>query len=227
MKKDDDKVRKLELIETGDGSYTFLHTGLNETYHSRHGALTESEYVYIQEGLNKLEHDNLMVVETGFGTGLNALLACISADQSNKHISYFTFEPYPIPFSELPLPRFLEGQTKWIGYWEDLHACDWNSIHEIHPGFHFCKYMSPIQDAEFSENADIIFHDAFAPKYQPEMWSAEMFMKLRTVLKPGGILVTYSAAGIVKSALKSAGFQITRLPGPPGKKHMVRAVKPQ
>lgn len=213
------------MIETSDGSYTFLHTGLNETYHSRHGALTESTYVYIQEGLNKINKDKVTVLETGFGTGLNALLACIESKRSNKQITYFTFEPFPIPFSELPLPRFIQGQTEWTDFWEAIHSCAWNSLQTIHHGFHICKFKSVLENADISENADIVFHDAFAPKYQPELWSEEIFKKLHSMLKPGGLLVTYSAAGMVKSALKTAGFDISRLPGPPGKKHMIRAVK--
>ena len=72
---------------------------------------------------------------------------------------------------------------------------------------------------------DLIYFDAFGPDKQPEMWTTEIFERIASVTKKNGILVTYSAKGEVKRTLKACGFDVTLLPGPPGKRQMIRAVK--
>ena len=57
------------------------------------------------------------------------------------------------------------------------------------------------------------------------MWSGEIFERISAVTKRNGVLVTYSAKGEVKRRLKASGFEVTLLPGPPGKRQMIRAVK--
>ncbi len=72
---------------------------------------------------------------------------------------------------------------------------------------------------------DLIYFDAFAPDKQPEMWSSENFAKVYEALNNKGILTTYCSKGIVKNNLRSTGFKVTRLNGPTGKRHILRAEK--
>ena len=73
--------------------------------------------------------------------------------------------------------------------------------------------------------ADVVFFDAFGPDKQPEMWTSSMFRKVADLTASGGILVTYSAKGEVRRRLIAAGFSVERLPGPPGKREMIRGTK--
>ena len=85
----------------------------------------------------------------------------------------------------------------------------------------------PTRVQEFNETSafDVIFFDAFAPRHQPEMWALEVFKRMHDALRPGGLLVTYCAKGEVRRTMQSAGFSVERLPGPPGKREMLRARK--
>jgi tRNA U34 5-methylaminomethyl-2-thiouridine-forming methyltransferase MnmC len=91
---------KLEIIKTKDGSHSLLVPEINETYHSTHGALTESEYVFIQQGLEHYVSTNnvseINILEIGFGTGLNALLTCLAAETGNTRINYYSLETNPV-----------------------------------------------------------------------------------------------------------------------------------
>lgn len=89
------------------------------------------------------------------------------------------------------------------------------------------KVEAALEDYRFDTTFDLVYFDAFAPDTQPELWSKELFARLYACLAPGGTLVTYSAKGLVKENLRAAGFEVRRLPGALGKRHMVRAVKPE
>ncbi|MBK8949983.1 MAG: hypothetical protein IPM68_14365 [Flavobacteriales bacterium] len=73
---------------------------------------------------------------------------------------------------------------------------------------------------------DVVYFDAFAPRKQPELWTAEVFTRLFRALRPGGVLVTYSAKGEVRRTLEAVGFRVEKLTGPPGKREMLRGHKP-
>ena len=71
----------------------------------------------------------------------------------------------------------------------------------------------------------MIYFDAFGAQNQPELWTEEIFAKMFKAIKKNGLLVTYSAKGSVRRAMQSVGFTVERLPGPPGKREMLRATK--
>lgn len=203
----------IKVITTSDGSHSLLNTELDETYHSRHGALQESLYVFIKNGLDHFQRNEVNVFEVGFGTGLNALLAA----QSNKKVNYTTIEAYPLPeevYTQLNYePRDLLFQ---------LHANTELRISD----FTFKKLHTTLQDIELKPGQfDVVFYDAFAPSKQPEMWELPMIKKVCDSLTPGGLFVTYCAKGQLKRDLKSLGMEVETLPGPPGKKEMVRGTK--
>lgn len=220
----DDK--RLTLLKTPDGSYTFHDEVLQESYHSVHGAKTESEYVYLDQGLSMINKDRIRVLEMGFGTGLNAFLTWQFALHHQKSIYYRTIEKNPIPPQLLPIPDFVVGNKDEEQLWNSLHAAIWERELCLDSCFTIWKTETDLGAFLTSDRFDIVFFDAFAPSIQPELWTLDVFEKIFILLNPGGMLVTYSSAGTVKRAIQSAGFDLERLPGPPGKKHMLRAFKP-
>lgn len=224
--KNDANQRNLIIKSTPDGSYTIHNSVLNESYHSEYGALTESNYVYIENGLATIHKEKIHVFEMGFGTGLNAFLIWRHAQENNTIIHYTGIEKFPVSPDFLPIPSFIQNNIEQVIAWNKIQQSEWNKVLSLDKTFTLCKQHAGILD--YQHNAlpyDIIFYDAFAPSVQPELWTEEVFTSLFNALNPEGILVTYSSAGRVKRALVSAGFTLQRLSGPPGKKHMLRAIK--
>ena len=218
-----------EIAVTADGSTTLQLKELNEQYHSLNGAIQESSLVYIQHGLRHFNKNKLNILEIGFGTGLNCLLtyASNSAYAISKTIHYTALEPFPVA------PELLEQlnytaliQPLCDKQFKAIHLYDEIKNHSIDPTFLLTKSRQTVQDVELQTSTiDLIYFDAFAPAIQPEMWTAAVFNKLYSILNPGGILVTYCAKGEVKRNLRSAGFTVESLPGPPGKREVTRACK--
>ena len=217
-----------ELQISEDGSSTLLSKKYGVTYHSRHGALQESEHVFIQAGLEACQNDQeeIHVFEMGFGTGLNAYLSLLYALKNDIPIDYTTCELNPLPASlsrELNYPELLNNQHKNLFHL--LHDIEWDKKQKLHPDFSILKEAKSIQETDYHDCFDVIFYDAFAPETQPELWNKEIMDKMYRSLKPGGILVTYCAKGEFKRTLKSIGFEVESIPGPPGKREMTRARK--
>jgi len=106
-----------------------------------------------------------------------------------------------------------------------IHDCPWNETISIRNDFLLTKIKGDIRTIPIKDQADIVFFDAFSPDKQPELWTQEIFRKIYNATSPGGILTTYAVKGRVRSAMKSSGFRIEKLPGPPGKREMLRAYK--
>jgi len=214
-----------ELIKTADGSSTLYVKELDETYHSRHGALQESMHVFIENGLRySLSHtnsDNISILEIGFGTGLNALLTLKEAKRNHQiKFTYHTIEAYPIDIKLAEELNYNENKQDLILF----HNCAWNSANHISDNFVFCKHHLPFQNFNTVEKFDVIYYDAFGPRAQAEMWTNETLLKATSYLKNNGILVTYCAKGEVKRIFKKAGFVVQTLKGPPGKREMIRVL---
>jgi len=223
------KNKPIELFTTEDGSHSLRVSDLDETYHSSHGALQESNHVFIKNGLsywvNKNQSNELSIFEVGYGTGLNALLTAIRAKELNKNIFYQSIELYPLPdeiTSQLNYSTLNASEPKLFNL---LHSSAWEKPVVINNHFTIHKKQASFLHYEVNYLFDIIYFDAFAPSKQPEMWKYSIIEKCYHLLKPNGIFVTYSAKGQLKRDLKKAGFIVESLPGPPGKFEMVRAVK--
>jgi tRNA U34 5-methylaminomethyl-2-thiouridine-forming methyltransferase MnmC len=218
---------KREIIITHDGSKTIHIPDLNENYHSGHGALQEAVHVFIENGLKSLESEHVSVFEMGFGTGLNAYLAMIFADESHKMIHYTGVEAFPLQtelISQLDYPELVNRKLE--SAFLKMHELEWGSAHQITRHFCFTKLHQKIEDFTPGKEAfDLVFYDAFGPRAQEEMWKTDILHKMWYLLKSGGVLVTYCARGQFRRDLISLGFEVDRLPGPPGKREMIRAVK--
>lgn len=213
---------------SGDGSHTVVSKIFEDvTYHSKYGAIAESNIVFIDAGLKyhfEKGKDNISIFEMGFGTGLNALLSFLWSKENNVRIDYQTVEAYPIDatvFNNLNYTDIL-GERQ---VFESFHNLDWNQSHIITELFNFKKHLSLIEDLSLDKCFDVVFYDAFAPSSQPHLWELPILNKMYQILNDGGILVSYCAQGAFKRNLKSCGFTIESIPGPPGKREMTRAIK--
>lgn len=235
---------KRGLIRSADGSYTLKLADYDESYHSINGALSESNYIYIGCGLsyysNFIHPVELNIFEVGLGTGLNCMLSALFAIENRSvRINYSCIEKYPVTNEEFrtldhinailsqPGGYSREEVTEIKKVYEKIQYSNWEERVELLPNFTLLKINSDLLVFK-GENRiyDIIYFDAFSPNTQPELWTEEIFKGLFNSLKVGGILVTYSSKGIVKQALRDSGFDIRRLPGPKGKRHIIRATRP-
>jgi tRNA U34 5-methylaminomethyl-2-thiouridine-forming methyltransferase MnmC len=217
---------KIEIVKTEDGSDTLFVPDLNEHYHSVHGAIGESEFVFLNTGYSFVESDQLRIFEAGFGTGLNALLTAIRSFNENRSVKYTAIEKYPLS-EEIVRSLNYKDHVSREGkkFFEMIHTCRWSVEEEIHKKFTLHKIMGDLLSDDIDGSFDLIYFDAFGPDKQPEMWSDEIFKKLSEHTANGGILVTYSAKGEVRRRLEKYGFKVSLLPGPPGKRQIIRAAK--
>lgn len=219
---------KRHLQLTADGSHTIQIDELNVTYHSKHGAIQESQHVFIDAGISYLHQTKglkeYQILEMGFGTGLNALLTSIFADRMGIHVSYHSIEAFPLTADEISVLNY-GTQLQQKSIFSQMHAATWNTVMPIHSKFELYKHHCKLNTFVTQERFNIIYYDAFAPTAQPELWTVEVFEKLYDLLKPEGILVTYCSKGVVRRAMEAAGFRVTKIQGPPGKREMVRAFR--
>ncbi|MCP4125172.1 MAG: tRNA (5-methylaminomethyl-2-thiouridine)(34)-methyltransferase MnmD [Bacteroidetes bacterium] len=218
-----------KLKETADGSHTFYVKELKEHYHSVHGAIQESRHVFIEAGLNDLQHQpSIQILEVGFGTGLNALLTLLSGVSVSTQINYTALEAYPLTQKEAEKLNFIDQLSipEMRPVFQAMHTCKWEDSVLVCRNFSLNKLRMDLLEFQSPEPVyDLIYFDAFAPQIQPELWTDSVFQNLFNGMKQGGVLVTYCAKGSVKRALKAAGFSVEGIPGPPGKREMTRAVK--
>ncbi len=216
-----------KVVLTQDGSHTLFNKQSGEHYHSIFGAIQESKHIFIDAGLEVIDKEvkTIHILEIGLGTGLNTLLSMQWAEANGRRIDYTGLEAFPpeiIQLKSLNYPHLLKMDKVLPPRFYSTE-----SKQKLSPSFHF-KWIHQKFEGFYPEGNyyHLIYFDAFSPEVQPEMWTEEGFLKLYKSLKTGGILTTYSCKGMVKRALKAAGFQIEKLPGPPGKREFLRARVP-
>jgi tRNA U34 5-methylaminomethyl-2-thiouridine-forming methyltransferase MnmC len=183
-------------------------------------------FIFIKNGFDFCTASPLNILEVGFGTGLNALLTAIKSMTGNRKVSYCSLEKYPLDDSILSLLNHYKfAGEKGREIYHNIHEAQWDTIVNICPNFSLKKINTDFTHTRLEGRYDLIYFDAFGPDKQPEMWTKEMFSSIASVTDRGSILVTYSAKGQVKRNLRSSGFEVTLLPGPPGKRQMIRAIK--
>ena len=218
---------KREIIVTSDGSTTIHLPDWDEQYHSKHGAIQEAYHVFIKHGLEFISKAEISVLEMGFGTGLNAFITFLEAQKRSLKIDYTGVEAYPVSDIEIEKLNYvteLNGEDS-SDIFDKLHSISWEEKKSISSNFSLLKKKQFFEDFKDEIKFDLIYFDAFGAKVQPELWTESIFDKMFKSLKNNGVLVTYSAKGSVRRAMQSVGFKVERLPGPVGKREMLRAVK--
>lgn len=222
---------KREIIVTGDGSHSVVIPEMGITYHSTHGAIQESMHVFIQSGLRYFSADkkteNVSILEMGFGTGLNALLTIAEAEKNQQKIYYESIELYPLEPSVYTHLNYCEQLQRpdLEPLFMLIHECAWNTPVDVTPYCSFKKNHISLAGFSTDKLFNIVYFDAFAPDIQPDLWTAEKFGKLYGLMDTNAVLTTYCSKSIVRKAMIEAGFAIEKIPGPPHKREMVRAVK--
>lgn len=213
---------KQKVVTTQDGSKTIHLPELNENYHSSHGALQEAVHVFIMNGIELRNCDPCAIFEMGFGTGLNAILAYRNAKEKGREIRYAGVEAFPVEegvIKELDYSAFLTEDEEKV--FEKMHEINWGEEVKLAPDFSFKKVHAKIEEFDMPQGQfDVIFFDAFGPRVQGDLWKPDVLRKMYNGLKTGGLLTTYCAQGQFKRDLKSCGFRIEPMPGPPGKREM-------
>ncbi len=221
---------KRKAITTADGSSSIQIEEWNEQYHSKHGAIQEAQHVFIQNGFNEVENRNtiLSVLEIGFGTGLNCFLTLIEAQKKHTTIQYTGIEKYPITKEEWEMLNYLNQIENGVLFEKEYHLIfnqKWETALPVTPSFSLLKRKLDFFDISHDMQYDLIYFDAFGFRVQPDLWSQKMFDHMYQLTAENGILVTYAAKGSVRRAMEQSGFEVERLPGPPGKREMLRAKK--
>ena len=216
-----------KVVRTSDGSKTIRIEEWDEQYHSRHGAIAESEHVFIQNGLLHSERNPISILEMGFGTGLNALLTVIHAKKQGLKIQYTAVEAYPVEQEHWEQLGYAEAMDNpdMEAVFEKMHRAPWGETVEITNEFRLQKLQVDMALFKQEETFDLVYFDAFGYRVQPELWDKEVFSNMHRSLKDGGILVTYAAKGLIRRTMQEVGFVVERLEGPPGKREMLRASK--
>lgn len=220
----------MEFVVTSDGSKTLYHPEVGEHYHSRHGAVQESRHVFLGMGLQhfvaKTGANTVSVLEVGFGTGLNFLLSAAYCTTHHLHLEYTGIEAFPLPLDTI-------AQTGYDAYiapelWSNFlsqYADTLRGGQTIDTQYRLRIIPNEVLKFESERPYDILYFDAFAAVHQPEMWQEETLRHVCQFLKPGGIFVTYAITGQLKRTMKALGFEVEKVPGAPGKREMLRAVK--
>lgn len=218
---------KRKIITTADGSKTIQIEDWDEQYHSKHGAIQEAYHVFIEHGLRLFKNTKISILEIGFGTGLNALITLLEIEKLNLKVNYVGVEAFPVSLTEVKELNYCSqlNAGKQQESFQKMHNSEWESHSSISDSFQLKKQMKDFKSINDIDLFNLIYFDAFGARVQPELWTEAIFLKMYRALKHEGVLVTYAAKGSVRRALQAVGFKVERLPGPPGKREMLRATK--
>lgn len=183
---------KRKIITTQDGSKTIQIEEWNEQYHSVHGAIQEAQHVYIKKGLhyfcskyNTESHDNISILEIGFGTGLNAYMSLLEANELSIRIDYVGVEAFPVLEEELSQLNYstLLKIDHGTEVFKKLHTCTWEKKHAIVPNFSLLKKKILFSEIKDINSYNIIYFDAFGARVQPELWTESIFTIVYNALR--------------------------------------------
>ena len=221
----------MKIIETADGSHSIFSEQFGVSYHSKYGAVQETQHVFINAGLRlkAIVQKDISIIDIGFGTGLNALMTCLEAQKRNLNIQYTAIEAFPISLETAQSLNYAEilPEVEVQDIFNKIHEANWGETVAITDNFTITKLKKEFQELDFQDEFDLVYFDAFAPSSQPELWETPVMTIMYNALRSEGVLTTYCAKGDVKRTMKAIGFKVERLPGPPGKREMTRAMKPQ
>ena len=218
---------KREIITTEDGSVTIYLPEMQETYHSKFGAIQEAYHVFIKNGLDLFKDRPISVLEIGFGTGLNAFITFLEAAGREQRIHYTTVEAYPVSAEEAAQLNYVNqlNAPQFAEVFAQMHHSAWGVDVKLSDGFTLNKRQQRFEEVTDINKYDLIYFDAFGYPSQPDLWSEAIFNAMYAALKTNGILVTYACRTVIKKAMQQAGFTTQKLAGPPGKREMLRACK--
>lgn len=221
-------------IFTFDENKIPTNTLFGDTYYSKMGGLEETYEVFIRA--TKTDElirtaDNIVIGETGFGTGLNFLAVLKEFETNAKkgaRLHFYTFEKYLMgreiaQKAHANFPEIAKQSEKLLKHWppnvKGLHSIEISDrvflnifIGDANETMKLCDFK-----------ADAWFLDGFAPSKNPDFWNADIFSQIARLIKANGLIGTYSVASIVRDGLSKSGFEYEKLKGFANKKHRLIA----
>lgn len=215
---------------------TPLASNFGDSYFSANGGAEESDYVFIRgnqldERFSRLGGDTLFTIgETGFGTGLNFLLAAerfLATAPADSRLDYLSVEKHPLTVKDLatacsrnPVAPALARELL------DHYPPATPGFHRLSLAGGRVRLTLALGDAlamlgQAGARVDAWFLDGFAPARNPDMWQQPLFRRLAELSRPGATLATFTAAGFVRRGLQEAGFEMTKHAGFGTKRHML------
>ncbi|MCB9965228.1 MAG: tRNA (5-methylaminomethyl-2-thiouridine)(34)-methyltransferase MnmD [Rhodospirillales bacterium] len=207
----------------------------DDIYFSPADGRAETEHVFLKG--NNLpdrfsEQDTFTICETGFGTGLNFLMAWKSF--TGHHLHFISFEKYPLSRAEISrylaplfsreddedktlLDLYLKAYPDKCEGWQEISVTD-----RIKMTLIFGDVNEEI--SKLDATVDAWFLDGFAPAKNPEMWTDVLFQNMARLSHAGTTFSTFTAAGFVKRGLQAAGFTVEKVRGFGQKREQLRGV---
>lgn len=221
----------LEL--TGDGSHTVYSTQFDQHFHNPNGAIAESKYVFFEQtGLSEAlaQNDPITILEIGFGTGLNLMLLMdyLRSLDADIQIDFYSVEAYPLSINtaaQLNYGDHLNNSAVAEKVKTVFNGLE-SGMNEIELSGNITLHLFNGLFTDFPQNpigADYIFQDAFSPDTNPDLWTGEVFQKLKKISSEDVLLTTYCAASAVQGALAWADWKVAKTQGALGKREMILA----
>ncbi|WP_397475291.1 tRNA (5-methylaminomethyl-2-thiouridine)(34)-methyltransferase MnmD [Pusillimonas sp.] len=224
---------RLQWDETGT-PFSELY---GDVYHARQGAIEQARHIFLRgNGLPERWRGraSFTVCETGFGLGRNFLAlwqAWRDDPRRCARLHVLAFEAHPFLASDLAAAsrELPEGLRELAGQLVDAWPVLLPGVHrlEFEAGrLTLTLFFGRIEQAarEAQAGADAFFLDGFAPDKNPAMWSPALFGQLVRLGRPEATAATWCVNGVVRRALRDAGFIVNKAPGFGGKREMTRAV---
>ncbi len=208
------KKKRAELRETEDGSPTIYLADYDEAMHSSHGAYSESLVKHIVPSGLLQKEGPLAVLDVGFGMGYNvlALIASLAEEAPGRRLEIISLEKDSYYGNLLEKIHFGDERDTWYRLVRKAFTGGEVSEGSFHVRVLFGDARDTIEDVP-DHYADAVFQDPFSPAHNPELWNVEYFRKMKRVMKPDGVMTTYSGALHIRHALLDAGFVVGRGPG--------------
>ena len=221
---DGEKGENLKAVETEDGSVTFWNPDYKEHYHTPAGARLEAEEKYIVPSKlgERLERGDVHLLDVCFGLGYNSLAAMeiVAGGSHAVRLGGEASAPPTVAITALEMDRRVVGAAAKNIQTLETDSFDWKqTLTELHASgesrltdhaslnIHWGDARYKVTQLQ-SEHFDLVFLDAFSTQRNSELWSVDFFRKLKTVMKPDAVLLTYCAAIPVRSAMLEAGFHV-------------------
>jgi len=207
-----------------------------DVYHSSQGGLAQVRHVFL--GGNRLPQawrgrEQFVIVETGFGQGLN-FLATWQAWRDDParcaRLHFVSIEKHPFARAGLAelhaglndalLPLAQQLQASWPLALPGLHRLAFEGGAVV-----LTLALGDVDTLlpKLALGADAFYLDGFSPARNADMWAPEVMKGLARLARPGATLATYTAAGSVRRGLQAAGFEVDKAPGFAGKHDMTVA----
>lgn len=225
----------VRLEECKDGSHTLFSEQFGQFYHNPNGAVAESWHVFFDQSdlRERLRSGaDVRILEVGFGTGLNLLLLCdlMAELGSSSQVLFQSVEAWPVDpavVAQFNYGQFLKSvdeSAALVTVFDELThgSVDVEFTSQVHVCVHCGLFESMIPQ---KTGFQYVFHDAFSPGVNAELWTSEVFKQIYDWCDEGATLTTYCAATKARNAMKDAGWTVNKAPGALGKREMSVARK--